>query len=551
MSEEPIRTVGHYEVLEVIGRGGAAVVYLGVQRDLGRRVALKELASSQAATDANFGARFAEESRLAGSLSHPNIVTVYEYFEHDGVPYIAMEYLSQGSLRPYVHLLTLAQIAGVLEGVLAGLALGQSRSIVHRDLKPENLLVTADGRVKITDFGVARAYADAVTREVVTAVGSTIGTPAYMAPEQAAGGEVGPGTDLYSLGIVAWELLVGRVPFADTETPVAVLYRQVHEPVPPVRSVAPDVDPQIEAWLSRMLAKDPADRFPSAEAAWEKLEHVVVELLGPLWRRDARLSVIEPEAAGRPLTPAVFTHAPGAPGAPVAPGADRQGGADPTLDGPPLETDRSRRPVRRAVGIVAVLGAIAAAVAIGLSASGGGAAAGSRPPRPLTDWLVKRGDDPGYPPTGTPDVYTTPRQFVDPSLVVSSVSAKQGAAEIASFKREGYRRAVDVLLAGRTGTGLSEVIELGSPAAARGLHLTPVPAQRGLTKKQFTVPGVTSAEGTSLTYSHPTQKTAQVTFVEGSCLLMINSTAKRGDLVAGVQHAVLAVYRRTHGDCPG
>lgn len=306
MSDGPARTVGRYELLEVIGRGGAAVVYLANQRDLGRRVALKELAPYPAAADPTFAGRFAEESRVTGSLSHPNIVTVHEYFEHHGIPYIAMEYLSQGSLRPYVGSLTVAQIAGVLEGVLAGLAHGQARSVVHRDLKPENLLVTADGRVKIADFGVARAYADAVTRAVVTAAGTTIGTPAYMAPEQALGHGVGPAADLYSLGIVAWELLVGRVPFDEKDTPVAVLYRHVHEQVPPVRSVAPEIDPRIEAWLERMLAKDPGDRYASAETAWEELEDVVLELQGPRWRRHARLPVLETAVAGRPLTPAVF-----------------------------------------------------------------------------------------------------------------------------------------------------------------------------------------------------------------------------------------------------
>jgi hypothetical protein len=329
MSSKPIRTVGRYKLLEVIGRGGTAVVYLAYQGDLQRRVALKELAPFQAAADPTFAGRFAEESRVAGSLSHPNIVTVHEYFEHEGVPYIAMEYLSQGSLRPFVGTLTLAQIAGVLEGVLAGLTHGESHAIVHRDLKPENLLATADGRVKIADFGVARAYADAVTRPVVTAVGTTIGTPAYMAPEQALGQAVGPAADLYSLGVVAWELLIGRPPFEDTETPVAVLYKHVHEPIPPVRTVAPEVDPRIEAWLERMVAKDPGDRFATAEAAWEELEDVVLELLGPRWRRDARLPVVETEDAGRPLTPAMFGDAVPAPAAPAPPPSD------PTLEGAP------------------------------------------------------------------------------------------------------------------------------------------------------------------------------------------------------------------------
>ena len=241
-----LKRVGRYDLLEVIGRGGAAVVYLAHQRDLRRHVALKELAPYHTA-DTSFAERFVEESRLAGSMNHANVVTVHEFFEDGGVPYIAMEYLPYGSLRQYVGKLSTAQIAGVLEGVLAGLSHGEAHAIVHRDLKPENLLVAIDGRVKIADFGVARAFNNAVTRAVVTVAGTTIGTPAYMSPEQALGSDLTPATDLYSLGIVAWELLTGQVPFEETDTPVAVLYRQVHEPIPSVRTVAPEVDEGIAA----------------------------------------------------------------------------------------------------------------------------------------------------------------------------------------------------------------------------------------------------------------------------------------------------------------
>ena len=237
-------------------------------------------------------------------MSHANVVTVHEYFEEDAVPYIAMEYLPHGSLRQYVGRLSTPQIAGVLEGVLAGLSHGEAHGIVHRDLKPENLLVAADGRVKIADFGVARAYNKAATRAVVTSTGTTIGTPAYMSPEQALGGELTPATDLYSLGVVAWELLAGQVPFEETDTPVAVLYRHVHEPVPSVRTVAPDVDEGIASWLERMLAKRPEDRFQSADAAWIELEDVVLELAGPRWRREARLVVDEDAQRDEALTDA-------------------------------------------------------------------------------------------------------------------------------------------------------------------------------------------------------------------------------------------------------
>ncbi len=306
---EVLKRVGRYDLLEVIGRGGAAVVYLAQQRDLRRNVALKELAPYHAG-DTSFAERFVQESYLAGSMSHANVVTVHEYFEEDAVPYIAMEYLPHGSLRAYVGRLSTPQIAGVLEGVLAGLSHGEAHGIVHRDLKPENLLVAADGRVKIADFGVARAYNKAATRAVVTSTGTTIGTPAYMSPEQALGGKLTPATDLYSLGVVAWELLAGQVPFEETDTPVAVLYRHVHEPVPSVRTVAPDVDEGIASWLERLLAKRPEDRFQSADAAWIELEDIVLELAGPRWRREARLVVDgDAPAPGRSLTPAEFDGA--------------------------------------------------------------------------------------------------------------------------------------------------------------------------------------------------------------------------------------------------
>jgi serine/threonine protein kinase len=313
------KRVGRYDLLEVIGRGGAAVVYLARQRDLQRHVALKELAPYYAA-DSSFAERFVQESYLAGSMSHANVVTVHEYFEDDAVPYIAMEYLPHGSLRQYVAKLSTPQIAGVLEGVLAGLSHGEAHGIVHRDLKPENLLVAADGRVKIADFGVARAYNRAATRAVVTSTGTTIGTPAYMSPEQALGGELTPATDLYSLGVVAWELLAGQVPFEETDTPVAVLYRHVHEPVPSVRTVAPDVDARIADWLDRLLAKRPEDRFQSADAAWLELEDVVLDLAGPRWRREARLVVDDRvPASEQSLTPAEFDGAD-----PVTPAASKE-----------------------------------------------------------------------------------------------------------------------------------------------------------------------------------------------------------------------------------
>ena len=176
MPEELVRTVGRYGILREIGRGGMGVVFLARQLDLDRHVALKEMATFHA-TEPTIARRFVRESRLAGSLTHANVVTVFDYFEHEGTAYIAMEWVERGSLRPYVGAMTPAQIGGVLDGVLAGLGAAEQRSIVHRDLKPENLMVTNDGNVKIADFGIAKATQETRTSAYVTATGTTIGTP--------------------------------------------------------------------------------------------------------------------------------------------------------------------------------------------------------------------------------------------------------------------------------------------------------------------------------------------------------------------------------------
>ncbi len=299
------RVVGRYQIVREIGRGGMAIVYAAIQPDLDRQVALKELSRFHAGS-AEFAHRFLRESRLAGSLNHPNIVTVHEYFEHAGTPYIAMEYVPRGSLRRYVKRMSLTQIVGVLEGVLAGLAHAESAGIVHRDLKPENIMVTADGRVKITDFGIARATERAGT-QFMTATGMTVGTPTYMAPEQAMAGEIGPWTDLYSVGVMTYELVVGHVPFYDTQAPMVILMRHVNEDIPSPITVRADIDRGLSEWIDSLLTKDPRDRFRHATDAWESLEDIVVGLRGPLWRRNARLledqlAVLEAE----PLTPAPF-----------------------------------------------------------------------------------------------------------------------------------------------------------------------------------------------------------------------------------------------------
>jgi hypothetical protein len=282
------RIVGRYEFLQELGRGGMATVYLARQLDLDRLVAVKELGALRT-SDPSFAQRFLREARLAGSLSHPNIATVYDYFEHGGVPYIAMEYVERGSLRSYIGSLSLAQIGGALDGVLSGLSHAERQNIVHRDIKPENLLISADGRVKIADFGIAKATNKVQTGAYLTTVGTTVGTPNYMAPEQAMARELGPWTDLYSVGVIAFELFVGTPPFGDTEQPMAVLMRQVKEPIPAVKHLRPEVDPGVSDWIERLVAKEPADRPQTAGEAQEDLEELLAALLGSRWLRAAPL----------------------------------------------------------------------------------------------------------------------------------------------------------------------------------------------------------------------------------------------------------------------
>ena len=287
MTSAVMRTVGRYELLREIGRGGMAVVYLARQSDLDRNVALKELSALHAA-DPRRVDRFLRESRLAGSLSHPNVVTVHEYFEHEGTAYIAMEHFERGSLRPRARRLTLAQTAGVLEGVLAGLATAHGSGIVHRDLKPENVMVTADGGVKITDFGIAKAL-ETLGDRVATDTGVTVGTPAYMAPEQARGEDVGPWTDLYAVGVMAYEMVSGTLPFPETDQPLVMMLQHVSEPAVPLASVTPDVNPELAGWVERLLVKDTRKRPADAVEARDDLEEILIRVLGPRWRRDSRL----------------------------------------------------------------------------------------------------------------------------------------------------------------------------------------------------------------------------------------------------------------------
>jgi serine/threonine protein kinase len=397
---DAVKTVGRYEIVRELGRGGMATVYLARQIDLDRFVALKELGTFHAA-DPSFAQRFVRESRVAGSLSHPNIVTVHEYFEHDGTPYIAMEFVEGGSLRPFIGRMTPVQISGVLEAVLAGLTNAEQLGIVHRDLKPENLMVTSDGRVKIADFGIAKATTSMHTGSFVTATGVTVGTPAYMAPEQAMAQEVGPWTDLYSVGCMAFEMFTGRVPFHDSDAPMAILLRHINEPIPPVKTIDPAVDQEVSDWIEALLVKDPAARTRSAAEAWDAYEEIADRLLPRRWRREAPLlrRAEEPPAAPEPPPPAPFTPPPpDLPPGPLLPPTEGQfddagretfvmseAAAAPPAEpptAPPAGPRKKRAPVLIAAAAALLVAAVVAAVVLGGGGSGDkGDGGGGEPPQ--------------------------------------------------------------------------------------------------------------------------------------------------------------------------
>jgi tRNA A-37 threonylcarbamoyl transferase component Bud32 len=356
------RAVGRYVITREIGRGAMATVYLARQTDLHRLVALKEL-SALSAADHSTARRFVRESRLAGSLNHPNIVTVHDFFEDRATPYIAMEYLDRGSLRPRIHGLTFAQIAGVLDGLLAGLAHAHERGIVHRDIKPENLMISAESRVKIADFGIAKATDEAQAGTFLTATGTTIGTPTYMAPEQAMAEELGPWSDLYAVGVIAFEMLGGRPPFDTTGTPMAVLLRHVNEEPLELSELDPSVDPRLSDWIAGLLAREPADRTRSAAAAWLALEEIVLDRLGSRWRREGPLDAVAAEPVTAIPTPATrpMAHTAARP-QPELPTAMPR-----TAARVPMSAARPRRGVialRRSLLLLAVVAVVTAALAM-------------------------------------------------------------------------------------------------------------------------------------------------------------------------------------------
>ena len=293
-----------YELEELVGTGGMSTVFRAHDLQLEREVAIKIL-HEHYADDPEYLERFRREARLVASLSHPNIVTVIDRGDDDGRQYIVFEHVDGENLKELVVRSGRLPVRRALELALAvadGLAFAHDHGLVHRDVKPQNVLLNNEGEVKVTDFGIARSLH---VEHGVTQTGTVLGTGEYLAPEQASGKPVSPATDVYSLGIVLWELLAGDVPFTGDNF-VAVALRHVNEPPPHLRERRPDVSPRLDAAVERALAKDPERRFPSMTAFAKELRACLAEAEGggPPPVEDAALTVVTPppraQARARP-----------------------------------------------------------------------------------------------------------------------------------------------------------------------------------------------------------------------------------------------------------
>jgi len=268
---QPGQMLGPYRIINQIGRGGMANVYKAYQPSVDRYVAIKVL-PTQLAESKEFATRFHQEARIIAMLEHPHILPVFDYGESDGIAYFVMRYLEAGTLKDKMESgrpLPINEIDRIFTQLADALSYAHTHGIVHRDLKPANALIDSYGNIFLTDFGIAKLLESAAPR--LTQTDAVMGTPAYISPEQAQGQPVDQRSDIYSLGIILYEMVTGSVPFV-ADTPLAVLFKHITDPLPLPSKVKPDIPESIEKVILKALAKDPQDRFATASdfvEAWK------------------------------------------------------------------------------------------------------------------------------------------------------------------------------------------------------------------------------------------------------------------------------------------
>ncbi len=343
---------GSYQIIEQIGQGGMATVFKAYQPSMDRYVAIKIL-PSHFTEDESFLGRFTQEARTLARLEHAHILPVHDYGEQEGITYLAMRYVEAGTLKDQIVQegpMELKEATRILGQVGSALDYAHSQDVVHRDIKPSNVLIDQQGNTFLTDFGIAKLVAETAQ---FTATGAIIGTPAYMSPEQGLGEPVDYRCDIYSLGVVLYELVTGRVPF-EAETPLAVLLKHINDPLPLPCQIRPDLPAQVERVILKAMAKAPDDRYQSAQGMIDALAEAVAamptEIVSPLPAGAAEATPLA-RSISAPPSPAVDTAPP--------PAADITAPPTAKTEPPRLEAfspARRRKPWLFLVGGAALLG---------------------------------------------------------------------------------------------------------------------------------------------------------------------------------------------------
>lgn len=273
--------LGNYRVTDFLGSGGMARVYRGVYDatlDESKPVAIKLMSHDTEGLE-EFRKRFFREADVGLKLSHPNVVRILDYSEHQNIMYMVMEYVAGKTLRAFIPLTGMsgADIWKYLEPIFSGLQYVHDRGVVHRDLKPENIMVTPSGRVVLMDFGLARRH----DFSMLTASGGIMGTPAYMAPEQVLGQATDGRCDQYAIGILCYEMIAGGSPYPNVTDPIQLLMKHIHDEPLPIRNLRPDVSQELEQVLLKMLSRHPESRFPSMGACAAALGPLLTKLERP------------------------------------------------------------------------------------------------------------------------------------------------------------------------------------------------------------------------------------------------------------------------------
>src|SRR5437879_9371713 len=317
------RYIGKYRVKGELGRGGMGTVYLAEQPGLGREVAIKELIQSADPTSLR---RFLQEAQLMARTSHPNLVQVHDIELQGNVNYLVLEFVRGRSLRDWMSQAPLPppQVFVVMHGVLQALDYAHRHAVVHRDMKPENVLISDEGMVKVADFGIARLTDDGGVGGTAAKSGTTVGCPQYMSPEQAASSKVDGRSDLYSAGIIFYELVVGQPPFtaSDADGPFTLMAKHVQAPPKPPSVFRPGLNPELEQVILKSLSKRPEDRFQTGQEFDEAMSRVA-DQMSPGWQRS-----LEPGADLSRMVP-VATPATPIPSTPIGIAIARQGAAMP------------------------------------------------------------------------------------------------------------------------------------------------------------------------------------------------------------------------------